>query len=266
MRYGVMNFPVVPLLDEIDAVAGLNFDYLELAMDPPMAHYSVLLSQRLAITRALRDAGLGLVCHLPTFVSAADLTEGIREASLAEMRLSLDLAAELGAEKVVLHPPPVTGMGVFVVPTVKELAFAFLEKMSEAAAEREVPLCLENMMPRNILAVEPEDFFEIFEKFPDLKLTLDSGHGHIDDPDGSRLIGFVDRFPGKIGHLHLSDNNGRRDEHLAVGKGTIDFSSLISKLREHGYDDTLTLEIFSDRRQDLTDSRRQVEALFAGEL
>jgi len=266
MRYGAMNFPVVPVLDEIERVAGLDFDYLELAMDPPLAHYSVLLSQRLAITKALRDAGLGLVCHLPTFVSAADLTESIREASLGEMLSSFDLAADLGAEKVVLHPPMVTGLGVFVVPTVKELAFAFLEKMSEAGAERGLPLCLENMMPRNILAVEPEDFFEIFERFPDFKLTLDSGHAHIDNPGGNRLRGFVDRFPGKIGHLHLSDNSGRGDEHHAVGKGTIDFSSLAFKLREDGYNDTVTLEIFSDHPHDLTDSRRQVEAMFTGDL
>ncbi len=266
MRYGAMNFPVVPVLDEIDRVAGLGFDYLELAMDPPMAHFSVLLTQRLAIGRALRDAGLGLICHLPTFVSAADLTESIRKASQGEMLLSLELAAELGAEKVVLHPPMASGMGIFVVATVKELAFEFFEKMVEAAAEGDVPLCLENMMPRNIIGVEPEDFFEIFEKFPDFHLTLDSGHAHIDDPDGSRLAGFVDRFGGKIGHLHLSDNRGRADDHLAVGRGTIDFASLVSKLRQQGYADTLTLEIFSEDHQDLVISRKYMESLFAGEL
>jgi len=265
MRYGAMNFPVVPVLDEIDRVAGLGFDYLELAMDPPMAHFSVLLTHRLAITKSLQDAGLGLVCHLPTFVSAADLTESIRRASQREMLLSLDLAAELGAEKVVLHPPMASGMGLFVVPTVKELAFEFFEKMVEAAAERDMPLCLENMMPRNILAVEPEDFFAIFERFPNVLLTLDSGHAHIDDRSGSRLRGFVDRFADKIGHLHLSDNRGGGDEHLAVGQGTIDFASLVSNLRQRGYDDTLTLEIFSEERHELLDSRRSVESLFARE-
>ena len=74
MQFGAMNFPVKPVLDEIDAFARLGFDYLELAMDPPMAHHSVLASTRAAIARALKANSLDLVCHLPTFLSTADLT------------------------------------------------------------------------------------------------------------------------------------------------------------------------------------------------
>ncbi|HBG20431.1 MAG TPA: sugar phosphate isomerase/epimerase, partial [Desulfobulbaceae bacterium] len=69
MQYGAMNFPVMPVLDEIENIARLSFDYVELAMDPPMAHHSVLTANRTAIAKALADTGLGLVCHLPTFVS-----------------------------------------------------------------------------------------------------------------------------------------------------------------------------------------------------
>ena len=43
MQFGAMNFPVTPVLDEIETFARLGFDYLELAMDPPMAHHSNLL-------------------------------------------------------------------------------------------------------------------------------------------------------------------------------------------------------------------------------
>jgi sugar phosphate isomerase/epimerase len=89
MRFGAMNFPVVPVLDEIESFARLGFDYLELAMDPPMAHYETLSSSRTAITRALKVNGLGLVCHLPTFLSTADLTQSLRQASMTEMRRSL---------------------------------------------------------------------------------------------------------------------------------------------------------------------------------
>ena len=40
MRYGAMNFPVLPVLEELDTIAALGFDYLELTMDPPAAHYA----------------------------------------------------------------------------------------------------------------------------------------------------------------------------------------------------------------------------------
>ena len=38
MLYGAMNFPIRPVLDEIQAIGSLGLDYFELAMDPPEAH------------------------------------------------------------------------------------------------------------------------------------------------------------------------------------------------------------------------------------
>jgi len=40
MRYGAMNFPVKPVLNELKEIAARGFDYLELTMDPPQAHYT----------------------------------------------------------------------------------------------------------------------------------------------------------------------------------------------------------------------------------
>ena len=46
MRFGKMNFPVKPVLEEIEAAASMGMDYIELAMDPPCAHFSQLLTQK----------------------------------------------------------------------------------------------------------------------------------------------------------------------------------------------------------------------------
>ena len=263
MRFGAMNFPVMPVLDEIESFAGMGFDYLELAMDPPMAHHSNLLSKKKDIVTALRDNDLGLVCHLPTFLSTADLTESLRRASVTEMLLSLNAAAELGAEKVVLHPSMAAGMGAFVVATVKEYAFDFLAEMVAGAEQLGLSICLENMFPRNLLGVEPDDFAEIFQTFPDLRLTLDTGHANIADPAGRRIQQLVERFGKQLGHLHFSDNKGKRDDHLAIGEGNINFSELVRNLKVLGYDDTLTLEVFDKDRGKLVASRERLKVLFA---
>ena len=42
MLYGAMNSPVRPIHKELEAISELNFDYLELAMDPPQAHYRMI--------------------------------------------------------------------------------------------------------------------------------------------------------------------------------------------------------------------------------
>ncbi len=262
MRYGAMNFPVLPVLAEIDSCARLGFDYLELAMDPPMAHHSLLLADKKSIQKALQAHGLGLLCHLPTFVTTADLTENLRRASIDEMHQSLRVAVELGAEKVILHPSMAFGMGAFVVPTIKGYAFDFLAEMVDAAKTLGIGICLENMFPRNMLGVTPEDFSEIFAAFPGLRLTLDTGHANIGDEKGLRLQSLVQQFGTRIGHLHFSDNNGRQDEHLAIGQGSINFDQLVRDLRVIGYDDTLTLEIFDSDRSRLVASREQIKVLF----
>ena len=95
MLYGAMNFPVRSVLNEIESFAELGFDYLELTMDPPKAHHSIIRRERDAIMQALERLRMGIVCHLPTFVSTADLTASLREASLNEIIESLEVAAEL---------------------------------------------------------------------------------------------------------------------------------------------------------------------------
>jgi sugar phosphate isomerase/epimerase len=262
MLYGAMNFPVTPLTTEIETFAQMGFDYLELAMDPPMAHYSTLSKNIDLIKHSLKDKGFGLICHLPTFVLTADLTKNIRHSSVDEMLRSLEVATELGAQKVVLHPSMVFGMGPFVMDTVKEYFFEFLGKMVADANRLKLTICLENMMPRNILGVESADFEEIFEMYPTLQMTLDTGHANIGAPAGSRLFELVKRFGNRLGHIHISDNQGKRDEHLAVGQGTVDFSALISRLVQLGYDDTITLEIFDQDRRMLTESREKIKRLF----
>ncbi|GAB6904338.1 TIM barrel protein, AP endonuclease family 2/xylose isomerase-like protein family [Desulfosarcina cetonica] len=264
MQYGAMNFPVAPVLDEIDAFARMGFDYLELAMDPPMAHHSILAAERKAIVNALKANQMGLVCHLPTFVSTADLTESIRRASVTEMRQSLGVAADLGAAKAVLHPSMAGGMGIFVLETVKGYLFDFLGEMVTAAEQLGMVLCLENMFPRYRMGVAVEDFEEIFEAFPALKMTLDTGHANIDDARGRRLKALAQRFEHRINHLHVSDNRGRVDDHLAVGQGTVRFDALVTHLKRVGYDQTITFEVFDENRRMLVESRERIKTLFAG--
>ncbi len=263
MHYGAMNFPVRPVLDEINTIARSGFDYLELAMDPPMAHYNILSSSRAAIIRALKDNGLGLVCHLPTFLSTADLTDSIRRASIEEMRQSLQVAADLGAKKVVLHPSMVVGMGGFVMDSVKEFAYDFLCIMLSAATQLDMTICLENMMPRNMLGVEPDDLAELFRELPALKLALDTGHANIGSPEGDRLQELIRQFGHRLGHLHFSDNRGYRDDHLPVGKGSVNFSRLLKGIKASGYNDTLTLEVFTDDHRLLIRSRNRIKELLS---
>jgi len=255
MQFGAMNFPVNPTLDELEEFAALGFDFLELTLDPPGAHYRQMLQLKDALRSSLERHGMELVCHMPTFVSLADLTDSIRQASLQEVLDSLEAACELKAMKAVVHPADFRGMGIFVKETSRELAMDSLEKIYSAARDLRIEICLENMFPRTGFCAEVADFEEVFERFPAAMMTLDTGHANIDSPRGERLLEFIERFSDRISHLHVSDNRGRRDEHLPVGSGNIPFPRVLKALKATGFDHTVTLEVFSEDRNDLRLSR-----------
>jgi len=261
MLYGAMNFPIKPILDEIEEIAALGFDYLELAMDPPNAHFSTIREDRDQIRNALDTHGMQLVCHLPTFVSIADLTESIRDASLSEMYNSLEVAAELNALKVVLHPGHIGGLGIFVMDMALTCGMDSLAAIIAKADHLGLCVCLENMFPRFQSFFEPPHFNEILKQFPDLKLTIDTGHANIGNPDDQRILDFIRKFGHRIGHVHLSDNLGQRDDHFPLGKGTIDFEIFAQALKQSGYNDTITLEIFTEDRRQLQSSKEEFAAL-----
>lgn len=255
MRFGAMNFPVVPILEEIEIIGRLNFDFLELAMDPPQAHAQKVRQHKKQIIRALTRMDMGLLCHLPTFVYTAHLSDAIRRASVDEVIISLETAVDLGAEKIVVHPGYIDGLAVHVQDYALSLAMESLEAIYNRSVDLGIPLCVENMFPRVGPYVEPDDFDCIFQAFPDLKLVLDTGHANIGDPSGRRVLAFITRFADRLEHLHVSDNSGQMDEHLPLGRGCFDFESLALALRQVKYDKTVTMEIFGEDRSMLVNSR-----------
>jgi sugar phosphate isomerase/epimerase len=262
MLFGAMNFPVRPVLEELGKISGMGFDYMELSMDPPEAHHSTIRRQAGELLDALDRLKMGLICHLPCFVNPADLTESIRTASIAETLDSLKLAADLGAEKVVLHPGYISGLAVFVMGRARRFAMDGLRAVVDTGGELGITICLENMFPQARFLVKPADFEPVFGSFPSLRMTLDTGHAHIGDKEGKRAVEFIRRYAERIEHVHMSDNFGKEDNHIPVGTGTVDFQSIVHELRSMGYSRTITIEVFSRDREYLRISRDKLAGMF----
>lgn len=263
MKYGAMNSPLEPIKDEIKAIAELGFDYLELTLDAPNAHYTLVLKEKNEIRSLLADQNLDLVCHLPTFVYTADLTPSIRKASVEEMIRSIETAAEIGANKAVLHPPYLSGLGGFVPELSMEYAYESLEKITGAGSSAGITLCAENMPPDCGIFYKPDEFEGLFRRFPELHFTFDTGHANIGgDPKSRKAIGFIERYGDRLEHLHVSDNRGRSDDHLPPGAGRIDFKAIIKALKKIGFDGTATFEIFTPDRNYLRWGRDRFKSLW----
>lgn len=62
------------------------------------------------------------------------------------------------------------------------------------------------------------------------------------------IVGKVEEMAKKkiIGHLHLVDNYGYQDEHLAPGEGNTPIKEIIAVLKKHGYDKEIIVEPGAD--------------------
>ncbi|MDQ7781592.1 MAG: sugar phosphate isomerase/epimerase family protein [Desulfomonilaceae bacterium] len=263
MLYGAMNFPIRPVMSELETIVEMGFDYLELTMDPPQAHHLLIRDLRDPLTASLKQYQMGIVCHLPSFLFIADLTKSIRDASVKEMTDSLAVASELGATKVVVHPWYVSGLGTLVSDQAKQYGLEGLAVIVAKAEELGLTLCLENLFPKAGSLSDPDDFEEVLDRFPTLKITLDVGHAHIGRRRNYKSLEFIERFGRRIDHVHASDNFGKEDSHLPIGAGNIDFRKIFKALRKTGYDQTVTLEVFSRDKGYLKDSRDKLSALLA---
>ena len=142
---------------------------------------------------------------------------------------------------------------------------ASLEAIVERAHQLGLCLCIENMFPRSHWLVDPEEFQEVLNCFPTLNLTLDTGHAFIGERSERKILRFVETFADRIGHVHANDNLGREDDHLPIGAGRIDFNKVVKGLKEAGYNDTITLEVFSKDKEYVKISRDRIAALFTSQ-
>jgi len=169
---------------------------------------------------------------------------------------AIEVCHELGIRKITLHPPMLTTGthmmdGKRVLKEFEEAANVFVA----TAKDLDCTILIENLDEE---AFTMSDFQDLFDEVPDLGFTLDIGHANIGKQENSS-VEYLRRFRDKLGHIHLSDNlGGYGDLHLPLGAGIIDFTKILQEIRDIGYDETITLEVFSQDRTYLQLSREKL--------
>lgn len=135
-------------------------------------------------------------------------------------------------------------MNVFL-PTLNELI--------AKAQQLEIQLAMENTYEQDLNLFE-----EIFEQIltPTLGMCFDTGHAVCFGKVEPSL--WTKRFRDRICHIHCSDNDGKDDLHWGLGKGVIDFQSLLNPLRAYSNEISMTYEVSAN---DIADSKNYLENL-----
>ena len=82
--------------------------------------------------------------------------------------------------------------------------------------------------------------------------VLDTGHQHAQK---EILPLSVEKLGGRVHYLHVSDNDGQTNQHLALGRGTVDWDGVFAALRKHGFSGYVAVDV--GRVPDLDDQVRE---------
>lgn len=156
----------------------------------------------------------------------------------AKLVRSREVAEELGASTVVVHPP---------FRWQREYARDFVIGLRRMTQETDVRFAVENMYPwrarnREVAAYAP-DWDIRHDDYP--HTTLDLSHTAVSGTDALRLAADLG---DRLTHIHLADGTGSsRDEHLVPGRGSQPSGELLEMLAEQGFSGTVVLEVSTRR-------------------
>jgi sugar phosphate isomerase/epimerase len=151
---------------------------------------------------------------------------------------SIELAKEVGAQTVVLHPP---------FRWQKEYAADFIEGIALREHDTGIALAVENMFPWRARQREFEAYLPHWDPVPQPydHVTLDLSHTAT---SGSDAMEMARALGTRLSHVHLADGLGTvKDEHLVPGRGAQPCAEFLEMLADQGFSGSVVVEVSTRR-------------------
>jgi len=190
------------------------------------------------------------IIHAPFVnITVVHPNKNITEAGTRTLKSCIEAARVLDSKLVTFHG----GAYPFYIEDKELIHDIFNESASELADFADsygIRMSTENLPPsRRTRASFPSNIEEtrkVLEDNPRIGFTLDIGH-IIENREN--ITDYIDEFRSRVTNFHIHDSDGTKS-HIGIGKGNIDFQTLMKKLKStNAY---LTLEILKD--EDVPDS------------
>lgn len=179
---------------------------------------------------AAERGGLFFVAHAPDL--RVDDPDG-----MARIEEAISYSARFKPRTITIHPilAPFSN-----TPESIEKKLVEIGKLAALAGSFGARIACENT------AEEPGDMTALLQRYPEVVLTIDIGHGELLG-ERNKAFGFIETWPARIGHVHIHDNVGGDtyydDLHLPLGEGRIDFAGILAGLGGLPQEITITFEM-----------------------
>jgi len=160
-----------------------------------------------------------------------------------KLQRSAEMAASLGADVVVVHPP---------FRWQRDYAAGFVDGIAALEASTGIAFAVENMYPwrassRRRLERGVEMYLPGWDPSEEdyANTTVDLSHAAMARSD---VVAMAERMGDRLRHVHLTDGTGSaKDEHLVPGRGITGADAFLRHLADRGFDGHVVLEINTRR-------------------
>jgi sugar phosphate isomerase/epimerase len=190
------------------------------------------------IARVLQKHNLACTLHAPFFdLAPGALDPHILAASREKLGRAFDLLQVFRPRSIVCHLQFEENKQGYKLGEWTAAALATWQQLLSRAASMKVPIMLENTYENS-----PATHQTILSRLnsPYAGFCLDVGH--LLSFSRSPWQDWLPTLSPWLGQLHLHDNHGDSDQHLAPGRGKFDFPGLFQFLRHHDLHPLITLE------------------------
>ena len=215
------------------------------------------LSDFKGIAAKLHNSGLTITFHAPFMdLSAGSPDQKVRAVTRYRFEQVLQLVPLFKPKSIVCHVGYDKKRYWYMRDDWIEMNLEMWSWFGRCVQEQGSQLMLENVYEHS-----PDDIRIIFEKLGNqgIQFCLDSGHqaafGRVP------LETWVETLGAYLGQLHLHDNLGKQDDHLALGQGSIDIKLLLNRLKAIKKEPPIvTLE--PHKEEDLRPSLKNLEKIW----
>ena len=248
MLIGAMNHPAKDVISELQWMAEMKLDFIDLTLEPPAA--ATWRVDPIAIREALDRFRLHAVGHTAFYLPIASPFELVRKAAVQELCHAIETFSAIGVKLMNIHPDrhaPMHDRPFYIRKNIESL-----KVLLEHGARHKVGIMIENLPGDYNNA---QQLGELLDPLPSLLLHLDIGHCNLLVPHNTTHE-ILRQYGNRLAHVHLHDNKGgHADLHLPLGAGTLNLAHELEALAECGYNGTITLEVFTPDRRLLAFSR-----------
>ena len=171
-------------------------------------------------------------------------SEAQRRDAIDYLKLSLEMAKEMGAEFVLTSPA--NGGYLATYDQLWSRLEKNIQELGDYAAKLEIKLVVEALTPyESNFFTRANDLVELFRRVDNQYVV---GMCDIVPPfvQHESIMAYFDKLGNKMDHMHIIDGENGSDTHLIPGEGNIPIKEMLYEMKRIGYDKTATLELVTN--------------------